>query len=332
MTPLGSFPTTRLRRLRMNSWIRDLHQETTLTPADFIWPVFIRTSSGDSLIKTLPDVRRYTKEELVPAVQGALSLGIRAIALFPQTDPRLKTAGGEEAWNPDNLVAQTIRHLKKHCPDMGVIADVALDPYTDHGHDGILVDGIVANDPTVEALVRQSITLAAAGVDALAPSDMMDGRIKSIRSSLDQKGFSDLPLFSYSAKYASHLYAPFREAAGSGISLKGASKATYQMNPANAKEALHEMALDVEEGADALIVKPGTFYLDIIKKAAESFLVPIHAYHVSGEYSMLKAAAKAGYLSYEQTLIENLISFKRAGASVIWTYGALEAAKILNRN
>jgi porphobilinogen synthase len=325
----GSFPMTRLRRQRMYPWLRDVHQETALTPQDFIWPVFIREPQGDAIIKSLPGVKRHTKEELIPAVEEALSLGIKAIALFPQTNPSLKTPEGEEAWNPENLVCQAIRHLKKHCPEMGLIADVALDPYTDHGHDGVLSGDKVLNDPTIDALTRQSLTLAQAGVDVLAPSDMMDGRIGALRRALDQASFSDLPIFSYSAKYASTLYGPFREAAGSKASLKGGSKATYQMNPANAKEALLEMALDVEEGADALIVKPGTFYLDIIKKAAETFHMPIHGYHVSGEYSMLKAADAAGYLSYNETLLENLLAFKRAGASAIWTYGAIDAARLL---
>lgn len=329
MNFLGSFPNTRLRRLRQHPWIRDLHQETILIPQDFIWPVFIRTPQGDPVIRTLPGVKRYTKEELVPAVENALSLGIKAIALFPQTDPSLKTADGQEAWNPENLVCQTIRYLKKHYPEIGIIADVALDPYTDHGHDGLLIDGKIVNDLSVDALVRQALTLAETGVGALAPSDMMDGRIYVIRKALDQAGFSDLPLFSYSAKYASSLYSPFREAAGSGSCLKGASKATYQMNAANAREAMREMAFDIEEGADALIVKPGTFYLDIIRKASDTFLVPIHAYHVSGEYSMIKAAAEAGYLSYEETLLENLLAFKRAGATAIWTYGAIDAARFL---
>ena len=329
MTTLGSFPSTRLRRHRIQPWIRDLHRETALSPSDFIWPVFIREPKGEALIKTLPGVKRYTKEELVPAVEEALTLGIKAVALFPQIDPTLKKPNGREAWNPKNLVCQTIHFLKKYCPEMGIIADVALDPYTDHGHDGLLIDGNIANDPTVEALIQQALVLAEAGVDVLAPSDMMDGRIGTLRRALDAKGFLDLPLFSYSAKYASALYAPFREAAGSKSCLKGASKATYQMDPANAKEALSEMAFDVEEGADALIVKPGTFYLDIIRQASDVFPLPIHAYHVSGEYSMLKSASEAGYLPYEQTLLENLLAFKRAGARAIWTYGAFDAAKIL---
>lgn len=325
----GSFPKTRLRRLRMTAWNRALHAETVLTTHDLVWPIFIRTTEGEPWIQTLPNVKRFTIQELLPAAKEALALGIQAIALFPHTDPALKNETGSEAWNPANLVCQAIRVLKESCPSLGVIADVALDPYTSHGHDGILVQEKVDNDVTLEALKKQALTLAQAGVDALAPSDMMDGRISVLRETLDASGFHELPLFSYSAKYASNLYAPFREAAGSASCLGMAGKETYQMNPSNSKEALRELALDVAEGADALIVKPGTFYLDIIKEAAETFPLPIHAYHVSGEYSMLKAAAENGYLSYEKVLLENLLAFKRAGAAVIWTYGALDAARLI---
>jgi len=325
----GSFPKTRLRRLRYTAWGRHLHAETALTPKDLIWPVFVRHPYGEAWVPSMPGVRRFTVEELGKAAQEALALGIQAMALFPHTDASLKNAEGTEAWNPENLVCQAIQAIQEACPQMGLIADVALDPYTDHGHDGLWIEGDVDNDQTLKVLTQQALTLARAGVDAIAPSDMMDGRVGVLREALDQAGFERVMIFSYGAKYASSLYGPFRDAAGSGLSLGKGTKETYQMNPSNRKEAMREIALDVEEGADAIIVKPGTFYLDILYEASQLFPLPFHAYHVSGEYGMLKAAAEKGYINYERTLMENLLAFKRAGASVIWTYGALDAARVL---
>jgi len=324
-----SFPKTRLRRLRYTPWVRNLHAETVLTSKDLIWPVFIRSPQGEEAITSMPGVRRFTVEEVGKAAEEAYALGIEAMALFPYTDTSLKNPEGSEAWNPDNLICQAIQAIKNACPQMGLIADVALDPYTDHGHDGLWIEGDVDNDQTLQALAKQALILARAGIDAVAPSDMMDGRVGVLRDALDQAGFEKVIILSYAAKYASSLYGPFRDAAGSGLSLGKGTKETYQMNPANRKEAMREIALDVEEGADVIIVKPGTFYLDIIHEASNIFPLPIHAYHVSGEYSMLKAASEKGYINYERALMENLLAFKRAGASVIWTYAALDAARVL---
>lgn len=326
-----SFPRTRLRRMRHQAWRREMHEETNLAPNDFVWPIFIRSDEGAAEIATMPGVKRYTIDELGVAALEAQSLGIQAIALFAQTDPALKNPKGKEAFNSKNLICQATRLLKRVCPHMGVIADVALDPYTDHGHDGLLVRGEVVNDPTISMLQKQALILAEAGVDAIAPSDMMDGRIGALRDTLDSKGFQNVLIIAYGAKYASSLYGPFREAAGSAQSLKGASKKTYQMNPANSREAMREIALDIQEGADAVIIKPGTFYLDVVKEASKTFATPIHVYHVSGEYSMLRWAAEHGALDYETVLMENLLAFKRAGAMCIWTYGALDAVRVLKQ-
>ena len=325
----GSYPNTRMRRMRHQSWRRTLHAENRLHPSDFIWPIIVRTPDSEASIPSMPGVKRFTLEELPQAVRDAYALGIRAVALFPQTPSLLKNESGSEAWNRDNLVCRAIQTLKNTCPEMGVIADVALDPYTSHGHDGVVIQGTVANDETIGALINQAIALAESGVDAIAPSDMMDGRVGVIRAEMDNEGYENVAIFSYGAKYASSLYGPFRNACGSGKSLGTADKKTYQMDPRNGKEAMRELALDVQEGADALIVKPGTFYLDIVKEASATFPIPIHAYHVSGECAMLKVAAEKGILDYNRALMENLIAFKRAGASVIWSYAALDAVRLL---
>lgn len=326
---IGAYPRTRLRRLRAQSWCRTLHAEHRLHPCDFVWPIILRSKGGDATIPTLESVKRFSIEELPAACKKAQDLGIQAVALFPNTPKDLKDPTGRHAWDSDNLVCHATGVIKEACPDLGVIADVALDPYTTHGHDGILKGNTVDNDATLKALMKQALVLADAGVNALAPSDMMDGRVGVLRDALDQEDHQNVALFSYGAKYASALYGPFRDACGSAQCLQGADKTTYQMNPANGKEALRELALDIQEGADALIVKPGTFYLDVIKEASTAFHTPIHAYHVSGEYAMLKAAAEKGALNYEKALMENLLAFKRAGASVIWTYAALDAARLL---
>lgn len=326
---IGSFPQTRLRRLRHSSWCRNLHQETHLSVKDLVWPIFIRDPQTEREISAMPGVPRHTVEEAAKAAQEAYALGIEAIALFPYTDPSLKTPDGEEALNPDNLVCQATRAIKAACPQIGVIVDVALDPYTSHGHDGLLVEDEIVNDPTLTVLQEQALTLARAGVDAVSPSDMMDGRVRAIRTALDAEGFQNTLIISYSAKYASAIYGPFRQAAGSLGNLGKGSKATYQMNPANTQEALREVAQDIEEGADVVMVKPGTFYLDILQRVTDTFSLPVHVYHISGEYSMLKAASQMGYIDYDKALLENLLAFKRAGAKAIWTYAACHVAKLL---
>jgi len=325
----AAFPRTRLRRNRVDAWTRRLVAENTLTVDDLIWPVFvIEGNNRREPVASMPGVERLTIDLLIEAVGEAGNLGIPCVALFPVVGAEGKSEDAAEAYRPDNLMNRAIRALKAAVPHVGILGDVALDPYTTHGHDGILRDGYIQNDETVEALARQALSQAEAGVDIAAPSDMMDGRIGTIRDRLDSQGHELVRICSYAAKYASAFYGPFRDAVNSGGFLKG-DKKTYQMNPANSDEALHEVALDLQEGADMVMVKPGLPYLDIIRRVKDTFAVPTFAYHVSGEYAMLKAAAQNGWLDYEKALMETLVGFKRAGTDAILTYGAVDAARLL---
>ncbi len=329
--PLGHFPRTRLRRTRRTAWSRRLVAENRLTPADLIWPLFVIDGTGQQEpVASMPGVTRFSIDLLVDAVGEAKDLGIPAVAVFPSIAPALKTPDCAIAFGPDNLICRAVRAIKAAHPDIGVICDVALDPFSSLGHDGLLRDGHVLNDETVELLCRQAVVQAQAGCDVAAPSDMMDGRIGAIRDALDDAGFQDVQIMSYAAKYASAFYGPFRDAVGSGALLKG-DKKSYQMDPANAAEALREVAFDLQEGADALIVKPGLPYLDVLRAVSGHFGVPTFAYHVSGEYAMLKAAIANGWLDGEAAILETLLSFKRAGAAGIITYTAIEAAWLLRR-
>ena len=326
-----AFPATRMRRLRSSSWIRDMVQENHLTAADLIWPIFVTEGKNTREdIPSMPGVSRMSIDIAVKEVQNAADLKIPAIAIFPVVPAEKKTMNGEESYNEDNLICRAVREIKSAVPKIGIITDVALDPYTTHGHDGILEDGRILNDITVETLSKQTLAQAKAGADIIAPSDMMDGRIVVLRNTLEENDFTDTCIMSYAAKYASGFYGPFRDAVNSGGFLKG-DKKTYQMNPANSQEAMHEVALDIQEGADMVMVKPGLPYLDIITNVKREFQIPTFAYHVSGEYAMLKAGAEAGWLNYEQTAIETLLSFKRAGTDGILTYCAPEIAEILQR-
>jgi len=328
---MSSYPQIRMRRLRRHDWARRLVAENTLSPADFIWPVFVIDGENKrEAVSSMPGVERLSVDVLVTAAKEAAGLGIPVIALFPQTPPSLKSEDGREALNPDNLVCRAVRAIKSAVPEIGVLCDVALDPYTSHGHDGVLRDGIVHNDATVEILVQQSLVQVKAGCDIIAPSDMMDGRIGAIRAALEKAGHHDTLLMAYAAKYASAFYGPFREAVGSAKSLTG-DKRTYQMDPANGDEALREVALDIAEGADMVMVKPGMPYLDLVWRVKERFGVPTFAYQVSGEYAMLSAASEKGWLERDRAILESLMAFKRAGASGILTYFAVEAAKLLKR-
>ncbi|MDD2877904.1 MAG: porphobilinogen synthase [Acidiphilium sp.] len=328
----GSFPTTRLRRNRVDPWTRRMVAETVLSVDDLIWPIFIRAGDGEPTpVNSMPGVVRVGLDRLAAHVEVAARLGIPAIALFPATPPELKNAEGTEALNPDNLICQAARLLKAEFPDVGLIGDVALDPYTDHGHDGVLRDNYVANDESVEILERQAVNQARAGIDIIAPSDMMDGRIGSIRAALDTEGLIHTRIMSYAAKYASAFYGPFREAVGSNAALKG-DKKTYQMNPANSDEAIREVAMDLDEGADMVMVKPGMPYLDIVRRVHDTFHVPVFAYQVSGEYAMLASAMELGLIDRERGILETLLSFRRAGASGVLTYFAVEAAKLLKES
>ncbi|MFZ4124845.1 MAG: porphobilinogen synthase [Rickettsiales bacterium] len=329
MKSQGTFPDVRLRRLRAQPWLREMVQEHRLHPSDLIWPLFVQEGKNKrTAVKGLAGVERLSIDQLITEAKEAATLGIPAIALFPVTDPKLKTADGKEAWNKRNLVCRAIEAVKDAVPEIGVIADVALDPYTTHGHDGVLnKSGDVDNDATVEKLVKQALTLAAAGCDVIAPSDMMDGRVKAIRAELPHT-----PILAYSAKYASAFYGPFREAVGSKSNLGKADKRTYQMNPANADEALREVAQDIAEGADMVMVKPALLYLDIIARVRAEFSVPVFAYHVSGEYAMLKAAAEAGMIDEHAALMETMMAFKRAGAAGVLTYAAKDLARRIHLN
>lgn len=327
---MTSYPALRLRRTRSAPWSRRLHAETVLTPADLIWPLFIADGEGvEEPIASLPGVSRWSVDGIVARAKEALAAGIPCVALFPNTPRELRTDDGAEALNPDNLMCRAIGAIKDAVPGIGVLTDVALDPYTAHGHDG-LVDsqGYVLNDDTAEVLVAQALNQAAAGADIIAPSDMMDGRIGLIREALEDEGHVNVQIMSYAAKYASAFYGPFRDAVGSRGLLKG-DKKTYQMDPANADEALREVALDLDEGADSVMVKPGLPYLDIIVRVKSAFEVPVFAYQVSGEYAMIEAAVAAGAAERDAMVLETLMAFKRAGCSGVLTYHALHAARLM---
>lgn len=328
---LGAFPRTRLRRNRADAWTRRLVAENRLSVDDLIWPIFvIEGENRREAVTSMPGVERMTIDLAVEAVAGARDLGIACVALFPVVPAALKSEDGAESYRPDNLMNTAIRAIKAAVPDVGLLCDVALDPYTSHGHDGIVRGGRIVNDETVEVLARQALSQAEAGADIVAPSDMMDGRIAAIRDLLDANGHELTRICSYAAKYASAFYGPFRDAVNSGGFLKG-DKRTYQMDPANAEEALREVALDLNEGADMVMVKPGLPYLDIIRRVKSTYGVPTFAYHVSGEYAMLRAAAGNGWLNYENALLETLMSFKRAGSDAILTYAAPDAARLLKQ-
>ncbi len=321
------FPFTRMRRNRFSDFSRRLVSETALTPADFIYPVFVIDGLNKrEPIESMPNIDRVTIDELAREVEILLGLGVPAIALFPKVDASLKTEDGSYASDPEGLIPRAVRAIKKQYPEIGIICDGALDPYTTHGQDGIInSDGYVLNDETVAALRKQAATCAAAGADTIAPSDMMDGRIRAIREELDEHNFINTQILAYSAKYASCYYGPFRDAVGSAANLGGGNKFTYQMDPANSNESLHEVALDLEEGADIIMVKPAMPYLDIVRRVKEEFAVPTFAYQVSGEYAMHKLAMEKNYLSND-TMLESLLCIKRAGADAILTYFAKEAA------
>jgi porphobilinogen synthase len=327
------FPATRLRRNRRDPWSRRLVAEHRLDTADLIWPVFVLEGrERREPVTSMPGVERLSIDLLLIAVREAAALGIPAVALFPVTPEALKSADGAEAINPDNLICRAVRAVKAALPDIGVICDVALDPYTTHGHDGLIDDdGDVLNDATLAVLVRQALVQAAAGCDVIAPSDMMDGRVGAIRRALDEAGHSQTRILSYAAKYASAFYGPFRDAVGSSGALGKRGKQSYQMDPANSDEALREVALDLAEGADMVMVKPGLPYLDVVRRVKDAFAVPTFAYQVSGEYAMIQAAALRGWLDGERAIIEALLAFKRAGCDGILTYAALEVARSLRR-
>jgi porphobilinogen synthase len=325
----GHFPNTRMRRLRRTEWARRLVAESVLTPADMIWPIFLVDGANKrEAVASMPGVERISVDLVPAAVEEAAKLGIPVIALFPYTDASRKTDDGREALNPDNLVCHATRAVRATKADIGVLCDVALDPYTSHGHDGLIKDGTILNDETVEVLVAQALNQARAGCDIIAPSDMMDGRVGAIRNALEREGFKDTLIMAYAAKYASAFYGPFRDAVGSAKALKG-DKRTYQMDPANGDEALREVALDIAEGADMVMVKPGMPYLDIVRRVKDAFGVPTFAYQVSGEYSMIMAAAERGWIDADRAIVESLTAFKRAGADGVLTYFAPRAAKLI---
>ncbi|MCB2072792.1 MAG: porphobilinogen synthase [Novosphingobium sp.] len=328
----ASYPALRLRRTRTTGWSRAMHRETVLTPGDLIWPLFISEGSGvEEPVASLPGVSRWSADGIAARAREAVELGIPCLALFPNTQPDRRSDTGKEALNPDNLMCRGIRAIREAVGDgIGVLTDVALDPYTSHGQDGLIDDsGYVLNDATVEVLVGQSLNQAAAGADIIAPSDMMDGRIGAVRTALEQAGHANVQIMAYAAKYASAFYGPFRDAVGSRGLLQG-DKKTYQMDPANGEEALREVALDLAEGADSVMVKPGLPYLDIVRRVKERFEVPVFAYQVSGEYAMLEAAVAAGAGERDALVLETLTSFKRAGCSGVLTYHAAHAARLLN--
>jgi porphobilinogen synthase len=324
----GAFPAVRMRRNRKAGWSRRLVAEHTLTAGDLIWPMFVTEGRGKRLaVDSMPGVDRLSTDLVVEAAEEAMALGIPAIALFPYTDAKLRDEAGSEAFNPDNLVCRATRAVRKAGLDIGVLLDVALDPYTSHGHDGLMRAGEILNDETLEALVRQTLVQAEAGCNIIAPSDMMDGRVGAIRRALEGAGHRNVQIMAYAAKYASAFYGPFRDAVGSSSVLSG-DKRTYQMDPANSNEALREVALDIAEGADMVMVKPGMPYLDIVRRVKERFGVPTFAYQVSGEYSMLKGAIERGWLD-DRVVLESLTGFKRAGADGVLTYFAIAAAEQL---
>ena len=325
------YPANRPRRLRRDPFTRELVRENRLHPSDLIYPVFVLDGQGRrEAVGSMPGVERLSLDLLLPVAEDCVQLGIPVMALFPVVDASLKTPDGIEATNPDGLVPRVVRELKRRFPQLGVMTDVALDPYTSHGQDGLLDDhNYILNDPTVAVLVQQALTQAAAGVDIVAPSDMMDGRIGAIRQALEAAGHVHTRIMAYSAKYASAFYGPFRDAVGSAANLGKADKKVYQMDPGNSNEALREVALDLAEGADMVMVKPGMPYLDIVRRVKDEFAVPTFAYQVSGEYAMLKAAAQNGWLDHDAVMMESLLAFKRAGADGILTYFARDAARLL---
>ena len=331
MSPLASYPHGRPRRLRRDDFTRNLVRENALTPYDLIYPVFVHEGrQRREAVASMPGVERLSLDLLLPVAAQCVELGIPALALFPVIDPALKTPDGQEAWNANGLVPRVVRELKKEFPQLGVMTDVALDPFTSHGQDGLLDEtGYILNDETVAVLVRQALAQAEAGVDIVAPSDMMDGRIGAIRAALESAGAIHTRIMAYSAKYASAFYGPFRDAVGSASSLGKSNKKVYQMDPGNSDEALREVAMDIAEGADMVMVKPGMPYLDIVRRVKDEFRVPTFAYQVSGEYAMLKAAAQNGWLDHDAVMMESLLAFKRAGADGVLTYFALDAARKL---
>ncbi|MEM7442874.1 MAG: porphobilinogen synthase [Pseudomonadota bacterium] len=327
----GRYPTTRPRRNRADDWTRRLVAENRLSPDDLIWPIFVCEGSNiRSPVASMPGVERLSIDLMTEAAREARDLGIPAIALFPQVDPSAKTDDGGEALNPNNLMCRATSALKSAVPDVGIVTDVALDPYTSHGQDGLVANGRILNDETLEVLRGQALVQAEAGADIIAPSDMMDGRVGSIRAALDDRGFQLTRIMAYSAKYASAFYGPFRDAVGSATALTG-DKKTYQMDPANTNEALREVAMDLAEGADMVMVKPGMPYLDIVQRVKEAFEVPTYAYQVSGEYSMMKAAAQNGWLDNDKVVLESLMAFKRAGCDGVLSYAAVEVAGLLSK-
>ena len=333
MQTLGQYPQSRMRRMRHDSFSRDLMREHVLTPADFIYPVFVLEGSNKvEDVKSMPGVQRKTLDLLLKDAEQCVNLGIPVMAIFPVIDAPLKSLDAREAYNPDGLVPRAVAALKKNFPDLGVMTDIALDPYTSHGQDGLIDDsGYVLNDETVAVLTRQAQTHAAAGADIVAPSDMMDGRIGAVRAALDAHKHIHTRIMAYSAKYASSFYGPFRDAVGSSGNLGSGNKYTYQMDPANSDEALWEVGLDLQAGADMVMVKPGMPYLDIVRRVKDEFKAPTFVYQVSGEYAMLKAAAQNGWLNEQACVLEALLAFKRAGADGILTYFALDAARWLKK-
>ncbi len=328
----ASYPNTRMRRTRASSWSRAMYRETVLTPADLIWPLFVTDGKGvEEPVASLPGVSRWSVDGIAKHAKQAFDLGIPCVALFPNTQPTKRSDDGAEAFNPDNLMCRAIKAIRDACgSDIGILTDVALDPYTSHGQDGLLDDsGYVLNDDTVAVLVDQAVNQANAGADIIAPSDMMDGRVRAIRMALEMNQHPNVQIMAYAAKYASAFYGPFRDAVGSGGLLKG-DKKSYQMDPANGDEAMREIAMDIAEGADSVMVKPGLAYLDIIWRAKQEFHVPVFAYQVSGEYALIEAGAAAGVGDRDALLMEKLLAFKRAGCSGVLTYHAPRAAQLLN--
>ena len=329
----GAYPATRMRRNRRDDFSRRLVRENQLTTDDLIYPVFVLEGTQQTeTVPSMPGVERLSLDLLCDLAAECCSLGIPALALFPVTPAKNKSVGAEEAWNPEGLAQRAVRAIKQRCPELGIITDVALDPFTTHGQDGIIDDeGYVLNDTTLNALVKQALSHAEAGVDIVAPSDMMDGRIGAIRSALEKSGYVNTRILAYAAKYASSYYGPFRDAVGSAANINGGDKFSYQMDPANSDEALHECALDLAEGADMLMVKPGMPYLDVLRRVKDELQAPTFAYQVSGEYAMHMAAFEKGWLDKDTVMMESLLAFKRAGADAILTYFALDAARLLNK-
>ena len=326
--PLSAYPALRMRRLRQADWIRRLVRETALQPSDLIWSMVVHEGEGRIPVGAMPGVERLSVAEAAKAAKEAKALGVPAIAVFPYIDGEKKDPKGSEATNPEGLVCRAVKAMKDAAPEVGIMCDVALDPFTDHGHDGLIEDGRILNDPSVERLVEQSLVQAEAGCDIIAPSDMMDGRVAAIRAALETAGFQDVMIMAYAAKYASAFYGPYREAIGSAKALRG-DKKTYQMDLSNTHEALREVALDIAEGADMVMVKPGMPYLDIVRRVVEAFAMPTFAFQVSGEYAMLMAAAQNGWLEEERAILESLSAFKRAGCAGVITYFAPRAARLL---